>query len=273
MPKAVAYSTTNPQSAPLRPLADWINHLKRRRAAARKARAARKRQRAVTERRLAKADAIIKEIVESGDLIGRRTAAPEDWPVPVTFVLLALEPWAFRELCDYGADLEDAEDTNDREPTEADHGEMALGWSTSPAQHLHGLAEESEPSLGSLGMTDQRRWTEGSAVPYGADLELDRSDEEPSLGASEVVMAGSFSPRAGLSDPELVRCNQEGWSRGSSADDREHDPADHGEPDYDNEPDDRRLPRVPSIDGGSIAVPATDPTGRAGMWVMQKRSA
>jgi hypothetical protein len=45
------------------------------------------------------------------------------------------------------------------------------------------MAEESEPSLGSLGMTDQRRWTEGSAAPYGADLELDHADNEPSIGA------------------------------------------------------------------------------------------
>jgi hypothetical protein len=234
-----------PTLSEIRPsrLTDWIDHLNRRKIAAKKARATVKRRRAITEQRLAKADAIIKEIVESGDLLGQRTAVTEDWPVPVTFVLLALEPWAFRELCHYGAELEDAEDTHDSEPTEADHGEMALGWSTSPAQHLHGLAEESEPSLGSLGMTDQRRWTEGSAVPYGNDLELDRADDEPSIGEDT---------------PEL-------------------DPCDLGEQkEYLRAPDEAIIEearsRFEAATGSKVvAWPSHDPeNGKPGVWLLQR---
>jgi hypothetical protein len=32
------------------------------------------------------------------------------------------------------------------------------------------------------------------------------------------------------------------------------------------------LPRVPTIDGGSVAVPAPDPAGKVGFWIMQGRA-
>ncbi len=101
----------------------------------------------------------------------------EDWPVPVTFVLLALEPWAFKSLCDYGGNLQDDEDTNDAEP--GHDAEKPLGWTDRISQaHLNEGSDDGEPSLGSTGMLNQRRWSEGD----NSDLELDRADDEPSIG-------------------------------------------------------------------------------------------
>jgi len=268
MPKA---TMTLSEIRPSR-LIDWIDHLKRRRIAAKKTRATVKHRRAVTEQRLAKADAIIKEIAESGDIIGQGQIAADDrWSVPVTFVLLALEPWAFRDLCEYGAALADDEDSHDREPEVDEH---TLGRTERFAQPEEESSDDGEPDLGATGILDQRRWSDGGMY----DRELDPCDRgEPSLGASEVIMAGRFSPLPGVSDPEVVQCNQEGWGRGSRADDREYDAAERGEPDCDYEPDDRRLPRllqVPAVaPEGPVVVPAVDPEGRAGAWVIQGRRA
>jgi hypothetical protein len=110
-------------------------------------------------------------------IIGQGKMVSEDWPVPVTFVLLALEPWAFRSLCDYGAELEDMEDTHDHESEVDEH---TLGRSETLMQMQEESCDDAEPSLGPTDMTDQKRWHEGGS---DSDLELNRADDEPSVGA------------------------------------------------------------------------------------------
>jgi hypothetical protein len=199
------------------------------------------------------ADSIIKEIAESGDIIGRGRIAADHWSVPVTFLLLALEPWAFRDLCEYGAALADDEDTHDAEPEVDEH---TLGRTERLAQPEEQSSEDREPSLGSLAMTDQQRWNEGGS---DSDSELDLADREPSLAS-------------------LGQTDQQFWSQGDNRDlepsvgrdDREEDPAEMGEP------DERRWPRIreapAAAPDSSTIVPAVDPDGRAGAWLLLPRS-
>jgi hypothetical protein len=100
---------------------------------------------------------------------------------PAALTHRAREPWAFKSLCDYGGDLQDDEDTNDAEL--GHDAEQTLGWPEQVKQTvLCEGSDDKEPSLGSTGMVDQRRWHDGNAAHYGNDLELDRADDEPSIG-------------------------------------------------------------------------------------------
>ncbi len=243
MPKAGLQPTSTMSGAPApRALSQWIEHLKRRRLAGKKARQVQRQRRHFSEARLERAEAIIKEITESGDILGQGKMVTEDWPVPVTFVLLALEPWAFKSLCDYGGDLQDDEDTNDAEP--GHDAEHTLGWPEGIRQAtLCGGSDDGEPSLGSTGMVDQRRWHEGDALPYGNDLELDHADDEPSIG---------------VDTPDFDIC----------------DLGEHAE--YPRAQDQAIIEEVRShyaaATGGEVsASPALDPDGKPGAWLLQRR--
>lgn len=89
-------------------------------------------------------------------------------------------------------------------------------------------------------MIDQRRWHEGSAVPYGNDLELDRADDEPSTGADTL---------------ELDPCDQgEQREYATVADDAIIEDA-------------RR--RYAKASGSEVtAAPARDPDGKPGAWLL-----
>jgi hypothetical protein len=96
---------------------------------------------------------------------------------------------------------------------------------------------------------------------HTGELEADRADEEPSLGATEISLSGGvkfpelinsantavvippgvFAP-GGVYAPSSIRCGQTAWGA-SGVDDREWDPVDHGEPDADDEADYRTYGR------------------------------
>jgi hypothetical protein len=224
-------------------LSKWIDHLKRAKLAAKKGRAVKKRQRALTVRRTAAAECLVSDIVDRSDVIGRGLV-PQDYGSEDTFfVLVSLPAYHFRKLCEYGAELEDLEDTNDAEP--GHEAEQTLGWHEQISQAtLREGSDDGEPSLGSTGMVDQRRWHEGG----DRDLELDRSDDEASHGADA---------------PELDCC-------------------DLGEPrDYQTVLDRpivqaarRRYKPQPAPERvGDLTYATVDPeTQRAGKWVMLPRS-
>jgi hypothetical protein len=103
-----------------------------------------------------------------------------------------------------------------------------------------------------------------------ADFE-DTNDAEPevdehTLGRTERLMQpeefGADDVEPSLASTGMV--DQRRWHDGGSDDDSEFDKAD-AEPDYDDEPDDRRLPRVQSADGEA-------PVDLAGMWALQRKA-
>ena len=101
---------------------------------------------------------------------------------------MSLPAYHFRKLCEYGAELEDLEDSHDHEPEVDEH---TLSRSKRIAQPEEESSDDGEPDLGATGMMDQRRWHDGGQY----DREADPCDRgEPSLGASEVIMAGRCSP-------------------------------------------------------------------------------
>jgi hypothetical protein len=193
MPKAAVQSTSPIIRAPApRPLTTWIEHLKRRKIAGRKARSAVKRQRAVTKQRLAAAEHLIADVIASGDVIAQGTQGNR-WgnDEPVVFVMLTLHSALFNNLAIFGSELEDTEDTHDAERTEADEGEHDLGRTERIQQPEEYGCDDAEPSLGSTAIVDQRRWHEGAQ--RDRDLEQDKADQEPSLGALEWRLCGELS--------------------------------------------------------------------------------
>jgi len=104
-------------------LTDWIEHLRRRSIAAKKGRAAAKRRRAVTTQRLADAERLLADIIAAADVIGHGPH-PEGYH-PAAYLLLTLHRHTFEDLAAFGSELEDLEDTDDREPDvddEPSHG-------------------------------------------------------------------------------------------------------------------------------------------------------
>ncbi|HEY1504103.1 MAG TPA: hypothetical protein VGF92_07375 [Stellaceae bacterium] len=224
-----------------RPLTQWIEHLKRGRAAAKKARAVTKRRRAITQQRVAKAEGLLADIINSADIIGHGVAAGQYFDYPVVHLLVTLHHAAFNELAIFGAEFEDSEDSHDAEPTEADEGELTLGRTERVAQPEERGTDDAEPSSGATQMVDQRRWHEGPVT----DLELDRADHEASVGADTL----------------------------------EFDACDLGEQrEYPATPDEAIIEearsRYAAATGNKVvALPARDPvTGKAGVWLLQRRA-
>jgi hypothetical protein len=161
------------------PLSRWGERLARLKIIRRKARAEDGKRRRFSQARLFMTALILRDIIDGTDFLGEVNVRDEvDYPrnVPSVCLLVTMSAHRFERLCEIGAELEDLEDTHDREPTDADHGEMALGSSASSQHFLHGNAEEAEPSLGSTHMFNQLRWSEGW---YEGDRERDRADDEP----------------------------------------------------------------------------------------------
>lgn len=226
-----------------RPLTTWIEHLNRRKIAAKKVRATVRKRRVVTEQRLCRTEQALGDIIAGADIIADIAINDDELLRPISGVclLVTLERWQFEQLCALGAELEDLEDSCDHEPEVDEH---TLGRSERVMQPEEDGSDDGEPSLGSTGMVDQRRWHEGD----DRDLELDRADDEPSHGADA---------------PELDCCDQ-------------------GEPkDYQivldrtiiNSARERYKPRPEPERVGSLTYATVDPkTQRAGMWVMQRRT-
>lgn len=96
------------------------------------------------------------------DAVGRR------W----LMLSLTISSRTFLELCHFGAEIEDLEDTNDAEPSIGE-----------PRDREVCVDDEGESSLGATEMVDQERWADGHA-DGGCERELDTADYEPSLGST-----------------------------------------------------------------------------------------
>jgi hypothetical protein len=236
MPKAAVQSTSPIIGAPApRPLTQWIEHLKRRKIAGRKARGAVKRQRAITKQRLASAEHLIADIIASSDVIAQGTQGNR-WgnDEPVVFVLLTLHSALFNDLGIFGSELEDTEDSNDAEPPV---DEATLGRTERVMQPIEESREDTEPSIGSTAMLDQRRWHDGPVT----DLELDRADDEPEPAEFDPCDLGEQSDYPAAQDGAII---EEARSRFETA-----------------------------AGAKVVAWPSRDPlTGKAGAWLLQRRA-
>jgi hypothetical protein len=238
MGKAIE-TTTRSAPAPIyapKPLSAFLLRERRLRLLAKRQRRHDLHRRRVTALRLAEVEEILKQLIENSDVLARVTLNRRFYDETAVALLVTMPDNWFDRLCQLGAELEDMEDSTDAEPTEADHGEMALGWGTSPGI-LCGSADEDEASLGSLGMADQRRWSDGArgegAWSHGTDLEHDPSEREPSLGAPESHF-GAASPLNTEGNGGIGACHhvhsQTYWADGSCLDLESADEDD--EPDY-----------------------------------------
>ena len=219
------------------PLTQWIDHLKRSRLAAKKARRAERKRRAATKARLFDAERLLASIIASADVVAQGVD-PEG--APSVYMLLTLHTARFNDLAIFGSELEDLEDGGDAEPTEADEGEATLGRTERLMQPEEEGRDDTEPDLGSTGMVDQRRWHEGGR----GDLELDRADNEPSIG---------------VGTPDFDACDlgeQREYQR-TAQDDAISEEA--------------RRRYAPATGSKVVAVPARDPTGKAGAGLLQRR--
>ena len=173
---------------PITPLALRAMRLRKLSAAARKGAKAHRRFSAV---RLQIAELILGEIINGGDMLAEVTLEGRFYDEKAVCVLVTMRANRFHQLIEYDADIEDDEDTNDAEETDADVGELPLGWGvTGPVTG----SDELEPSLGSTHMLNQGRWAEGHTDgdnerdrcddEENGDHERDRCDNEPSLGSS-----------------------------------------------------------------------------------------
>jgi hypothetical protein len=217
----------------------------------RKANTEQRKQRRFSKERLRIAEHLVTDIIDGADLIGEGPVETRGWSCASgVYLLVALPQPSFDRLCDVGAELEDREETGDAE-TEVD-----------------------EPSLASTASVNQVKWSAGH--PFGmqpVDAELDKADDEPSLGALHGW---------GASD-------QSAWGA-SDVSDREHD-GDDREPSLGAGPvyplsavdqeevgyrsakdraiveDARR--RFAAASGSKVtAAPARDPDGRPGAWLL-----
>jgi hypothetical protein len=143
-----------------RPLAQWIEHLKRTRLAAKKARGVHRQRHAATQARLREVEKLLGEIIASGDVIAQG-AQENSWGngEPVVFVLLTMHTASFNNLAIFGSELEDLEDSHDAEPDrltgeiefdECDNEASIASGAVMPA----GMAECEEPSY-PFGAKDQ----------------------------------------------------------------------------------------------------------------------
>lgn len=155
---------------PPSPLALRVARLKKLSAAARRGAASRRR---FSELRLAEAERLLGAIIDGSDLIGEITLERGFCAEEGVALFVTMRVYHFRQLCRLGAELEDMEDGGDAEETDADVGELPLGWGAGVGP-LTGC-DELEPSLGSTHMSNQARWAEGH---HDGDLERDGCDNE-----------------------------------------------------------------------------------------------
>lgn len=192
----------------------WADHLARLKIIRRKARNEKCRARRFNSARLVNAEWALRNVTEEADVIGEVDGA--------VFLLVRLSAEGFQHLCVVGAELEDLEENGDAELTEADEGEADLGRTERIQQPKELGTDDAEPSLGSTGMTNQRRWSEGEC---GDDHELDGADAEPSLGSPEPSLIGitrepAWPHTAVIGDTVRLVIDQSRWARGGN-DDRE----------------------------------------------------
>jgi len=135
------------------PLSRWAERLARLKIIRRKSHAEQRRRRIATKQRLETADSLLGHIIDGAHHLGEvnqademiaRDARRRPLSGDRVALLVTIDVWQFERLCEYGAALEDLEDSHDRE-----------------------------------------------ADPTCDVGEEDRSDEEPSLGALEMIRVSS----------------------------------------------------------------------------------
>jgi hypothetical protein len=91
----------------------------------RKANSEQRKQRRFSKERLRTAESLLADVIDGADLIGEGPINNRSWYSPSGVYLLVALTWpSFDRLCAVGAEIEDLEDSNDHEPTDADHGEV-----------------------------------------------------------------------------------------------------------------------------------------------------
>jgi hypothetical protein len=120
MPKAMATISQirSPRltSAPSpQPLSQWIEHLKRTRLTAKKARRVQRQRHAATQNRLTEAERLISRIIEGADVVAQGAVPDAGGAYPAVYLLLTLHTAYFNNLAISGSELEDVEASGDRE--------------------------------------------------------------------------------------------------------------------------------------------------------------
>ena len=100
-----------------------IEHLKRTRLIAKKARGIHRQRRAATQRRLREAERLIGQVVAGADVIAQGAAPDASGAYPAVYLLLTMHTAHFNDLAIFGSELDDLEDSHDREATPDDDGE------------------------------------------------------------------------------------------------------------------------------------------------------
>jgi hypothetical protein len=240
------------------PRSPWAQRLACLKILRRKANKDARKQRRFSQARLRSAEQLIAHIIDNADIVAE-SPYTDLWQGQTIFLLVALSPGDFDRLAEYGSELEDAEDTNDAETTEADEGEHDLGRSERVAQPEEYGGDDAEPSFGSTSMIDQRRWAKGPVT----DREGDPCDQgEPDYEGQPSLMSTTGADLLGFDGTDL-----------------EADPCDQGEaPEYPLTAKDEAIieparSRYETAAGAKVvAWPSRDPlTGKAGAWLLQRR--
>jgi hypothetical protein len=106
-----------------RPLTQWIEHLKRTRLAAKKARGIQRQRRVSTQKRLAEAEHLIGQVIDGADVIAQGAARDAGGAYPAVYLLVTLHSAHFNDLAIFGSEIEDMEDSHDQEATPFDDRE------------------------------------------------------------------------------------------------------------------------------------------------------
>src|SRR6185503_7506382 len=104
------------------PRSPWALRLERLKLIRRKASAEQCEEKRYGKARLRTAEQLLSAIIGDADFLAE-AESPDLWSGKSIFLLVSLHPQDFNRLCDYGAELEDLEDTCDAEPS---HGADAL---------------------------------------------------------------------------------------------------------------------------------------------------
>jgi hypothetical protein len=206
--KATAQSTSTMPGAPA-PQSRHAERLARLKLLRRKAKSGERKHRRWLKNQLLMANILLAEIIDGADVISEVVVTDEMdgyghvYRYGGVCLLVTLDSHRFAQLCEYGAEIEDAEDDHDHELTDADHGEIDeyLQPSLLPATGGDGLGwnsvahdTEADGELVGSGCTD---------APAKAIIEEARSRFEAATG-SKVVAVPSRDPENGKAGAWLL---------------------------------------------------------------------
>lgn len=97
------------------PASPWAERLARLKIIRRKSQSEERRQRRFSKRRLETAEELLGHIIADADFVGEGVIAERYRDRPVVYLLVALHPRDFEDLCEVGAELEDLEENGDSE--------------------------------------------------------------------------------------------------------------------------------------------------------------